>query len=837
MVVYAVDNMTGAWFITETEQTDGEAPFTLQVSAGAYQVYAFSDAGPFAGYSEDGWELTAVTVAANQTVSDIIVRLPGQSECGATFGLPASPDGRFAGIDGPDADCRAAATDATAVEANMSNPASVFCREQGGQVDIRTENGGQVGYCVFSDGSECEEWDFFNGQCIAANSVVCSNLADNLEQNLGVEVKITAQTPFEDYITGQTGTGCQVTTAGNGLVFENIGVLSAAVNDIFQNNGWLADLNYDAGGPTGELGGYRNNSDLCLWQTEWKPLEEANCPSDQPISTCNPPPEQTWYTLTLNCLQDAAATAAVYPERIQFSPGAISSQMQGSLDANGVAQYVLAAMAGQEMTVRLYNPTDGEAVLVIWGEDGTVLLSDHAGATEWTGELPFTQDYYIDVKSVAQVPINYTVEVVIPAAVNNSTGPEVLPLDTPVGFEILYGLADSLMLPPDFPVEAGQPAIVPNILTAEPGEYEVSLDYGVDCHGAGACRYGSLAGKKVTSDRPESTRNFIFEGDRAQPVTLANNIQGYFIEANCGANCNDAKIFWIYNGFQYMLGLKGGQQADVIDLANAAITNSLKLSATPATSDLSIQSFTIEAEDNPNGGKRLILNWQTTGAGQVQIWRGSGYNAYRWDVELAGTLTVEYSADEAYNEQNFTLIATDDQGNTVDQSASFQFPCRYTLFFDSNPNRCASYEAGNTAAAEQPFEHGWMIWLKELRYSPDHVIENAIVVLYEDGRWKKFDDTWQPGEPESDPTIVPPAGLYQPLRGFGKLWRNESYNLRQQLGWALTEEQGFETVWQDDTRLDSPGAGNDTIYIRADDGQIIKLFGTGSGIWEVVPSQ
>jgi hypothetical protein len=33
-------------------------------------------------------------------------------------------------------------------------------------VDIRTgDDGGQAGYCVFPDGSECEEWAFFRGEC------------------------------------------------------------------------------------------------------------------------------------------------------------------------------------------------------------------------------------------------------------------------------------------------------------------------------------------------------------------------------------------------------------------------------------------------------------------------------------------------------------------------------------------------------------------------------------------------------------------------------------------------------------------------------------------------
>jgi putative hemolysin len=48
----------------------------------------------------------------------------------------------------------------------LANPASVYCEEQGGVVDIRTaDDGGQVGICVFADGAECEEWAFYRGEC------------------------------------------------------------------------------------------------------------------------------------------------------------------------------------------------------------------------------------------------------------------------------------------------------------------------------------------------------------------------------------------------------------------------------------------------------------------------------------------------------------------------------------------------------------------------------------------------------------------------------------------------------------------------------------------------
>jgi putative hemolysin len=50
--------------------------------------------------------------------------------------------------------------------AGIANPASVFCIEQGGTLDIRTDaEGNQYGFCVFADGSECDEWAFFRGEC------------------------------------------------------------------------------------------------------------------------------------------------------------------------------------------------------------------------------------------------------------------------------------------------------------------------------------------------------------------------------------------------------------------------------------------------------------------------------------------------------------------------------------------------------------------------------------------------------------------------------------------------------------------------------------------------
>ncbi len=51
-------------------------------------------------------------------------------------------------------------------EANLPNPASVHCEQSGGKLEFRQdESGGIFGVCIFPDGSECEEWAYFRGEC------------------------------------------------------------------------------------------------------------------------------------------------------------------------------------------------------------------------------------------------------------------------------------------------------------------------------------------------------------------------------------------------------------------------------------------------------------------------------------------------------------------------------------------------------------------------------------------------------------------------------------------------------------------------------------------------
>ncbi len=51
-------------------------------------------------------------------------------------------------------------------QADMPNPASAYCVEQGFKSEIRTAaDGSQSGACIFPDGSECDEWAYFRSEC------------------------------------------------------------------------------------------------------------------------------------------------------------------------------------------------------------------------------------------------------------------------------------------------------------------------------------------------------------------------------------------------------------------------------------------------------------------------------------------------------------------------------------------------------------------------------------------------------------------------------------------------------------------------------------------------
>jgi DNA-binding beta-propeller fold protein YncE len=130
----------------------------------------------------------------------------------------------------------------------------------------------------------------------------------------------------------------------------------------------------------------------------------------------------------------------------------------------------------------------------------------------------------------------------------------------------------------------------------------------------------------------------------------------------------------------------------------------------------------------------------------------------------------------------------------------------------SNRLGCATEPAHKTAVAVQPFQRGLMFWRQDVRH---------IYVLSQNGMWADYADTWDAAQPERDPNLAPPEGLYQPMRGFGKVWRESLGGTAAAIGWATAQEHGFGTVVQPFTN---------GLLIKGEGGLVYALYHDGS--WE-----
>ena len=120
--------------------------------------------------------------------------------------------------------------------------------------------------------------------------------------------------------------------------------------------------------------------------------------------------------LLMSCLLGMAAPVAqaqgVAPpaQRLFFAHGADTITKSGVLHSGGGDRYIMKLQANQIMSVAVISPRNN-VILIVWGQDGTVLQTDHAGSSIWNGTTPSNQDYYFDVRAMAGTSANYTLSV------------------------------------------------------------------------------------------------------------------------------------------------------------------------------------------------------------------------------------------------------------------------------------------------------------------------------------------------------------------------------------------------------------------------------------------
>jgi hypothetical protein len=260
----------------------------------------------------------------------------------------------------------------------------------------------------------------------------CSELGDLLRQHLGLEVAMGPET-FSDMTSGLDGEGCQIAVGGTGEEVTDWGQNTSSFVQAMHAAGWEMDPNFSGGGAGGELQTVRRDGEVCLYISEVRPEDPSLCSGDEALVAClgRLDPAYILYDVTISCSPDSYGSTETDngseiveqpAERITFEPGAISAYVNGNLNPSSSQRYVLRAMEGQEMVISLFNAPPHQGLVVIYGEDGTVLISDHAEATFWSGILPATQDYYISVHSAPDYALAYSMRVIIPPAGEMYTG-------------------------------------------------------------------------------------------------------------------------------------------------------------------------------------------------------------------------------------------------------------------------------------------------------------------------------------------------------------------------------------------------------------------------------
>jgi hypothetical protein len=125
-------------------------------------------------------------------------------------------------------------------------------------------------------------------------------------------------------------------------------------------------------------------------------------------------PMKGQYTIQIfggSASSDFSLTAKV-AKRIAFEPGASSITLYDRTEKGYVFSYTLRCKADQTMTVNL-NVSTSAAYLDIFGLATGALLKPTAKANTWTGKLPSTQDYIIEVIPADGQVVDYALMVTV----------------------------------------------------------------------------------------------------------------------------------------------------------------------------------------------------------------------------------------------------------------------------------------------------------------------------------------------------------------------------------------------------------------------------------------
>jgi len=256
----------------------------------------------------------------------------------------------------------------------------------------------------------------------------------------------------------------------------------------------------------------------------------------------------------------------------------------------------------------------------------------------------------------------------------------------------------------------------------------------------------------------------------------------------------------------------------------------VRASTKPTVPPPVILSFTVKPTEI-NAGESVTLTWTATGTVRTSLRRTAALGvSFEQDVSSSGSLVMQ-SEEAGRHWNDYALTAYNSAGITTTRSLTVRIRCASSFFFTTASMFCPNGPPQSSWAAEQVFEGGRMLWLEDgTLVDAKYKGQSLIFVLYTQGwSWEIYIATWTSIEPDRDPSLVPPQGFHQPIRGFGKVWRDNS-QVRQRLGWALADERGFEALYQ---RVSDFDWDNQCHYLSTADDRVVSLCSRG-GVWSFV---
>ncbi len=216
-----------------------------------------------------------------------------------------------------------------------------------------------------------------------------------------------------------------------------------------------------------------------------------------------------------------------------------------------------------------------------------------------------------------------------------------------------------------------------------------------------------------------------------------------------------------------------------------------------------ILAFQITPTATANVGDVLTMSWQATGE-RAEICPVGALGPIE---QLCRAVSVSGSTqwttdEEAMSYSGFALRAWYGTANTL-KVVEVKLQCQNLRqwFFPNPPQNCPAAQAATSYAVGQYFEDGFMIWIQE----PD-----SFYVFYQGqdaAGFQTFDWVIDPGtalkrgaSPDNRVGEPTPAGLFEPVSGFGMVWRGEINGIRpdvrERLGWATEPEFAFDSAHQ-----------------------------------------